>query len=70
MNLIPDKISGNNHPWTKNRYGAQVFRDPNDFTTAVPEYFDHAEWFVQEAGKREIAGPAVSLLSRRGNHMD
>ncbi|HBO46061.1 MAG TPA: hypothetical protein DD670_19490, partial [Planctomycetaceae bacterium] len=37
VNLIPDKVGGNNHPWTKNRYGAQVFRDPNDFTTAVPE---------------------------------
>lgn len=54
VNLIPDKVAGNNHPWTKNRYGVQVFRDPNDFTTAVPEYFDHAEWFVQEADRRGL----------------
>ena len=54
VNLIPDKLGDNDHPWTKNRYGARVFRDPNDFTTAVPEYFGHAEWFVGEAGKRGL----------------
>ena len=54
VNLIPDKLSDNNHPYTKNRYGFMPFKNPEDFTTAVPEYFDHAEWFIDEAGKRGL----------------
>jgi len=53
VNLIPDSL-GEGHPMTPNRYGHAPFRNPDDFRTAVPEYFDHAEWFVREAGKRDL----------------
>lgn len=52
LNLLPDNKP--THPWTKTRDGEAPFSNPKDFGTANAAYFDHAEWFVNEAKKRGL----------------
>jgi heme-degrading monooxygenase HmoA len=53
LNLLPDSLD-DGHPRTPNRYGVAPFRDPSDFSTANAAYFDHADWYIAEAGKRGL----------------